>query len=153
MADYDLKRLEAEFLLLARRIFDAGVQAERNRVIGLIREETAGDDPWVQRNAPRRKARATGYGAVSGPVRAALKQLATESPDGVGPRDIADHFSRLGSGPDERQVRAALKTLNIAGEAVRASRGRYLPRADAAPTASEEKSGGDAPDSFGLAAE
>jgi hypothetical protein len=148
--DDDFKRLEIEFLALARRIFDAGAKAERERVVALI--HGSGGVFVDAQVRPRARARATGYGAVSGPVRDALTALSAESAEGVGAREIAEHFVRLGSGPDERQVRAALKTLTITGEAIRASRGRYLPRATAAPSTSEEKSGGDTPDSFDLLA-
>jgi hypothetical protein len=138
MADDDFKRLEAEFLALARRIFDAGAKAERDRVLGLIQfgEVTTAA---TSADRPARKNMAKGYGSVSAPVRDALIQLAPESPDGVGPRQLAEHFTRLGGGPDERQVRAALKTLTISGEAIRASRGRYLPRPAATPSTTEEE--------------
>jgi hypothetical protein len=149
--DDDFKRLEPEFLALARRIFDAGIKAERDRVMLLIQGE--GRFVANAQVVPRARARATGYGAVSAPVRDALIKLASESAEGIGARDIAEHFKRVGSGPDERQVRAALKTLTITGEAVRASRGRYLPRAAASPPTSEEKPGDDTPDSVDLAAE
>jgi hypothetical protein len=135
MADEDFKRLEAEFLALARRIFDAGGKAERNRVLGFI--QSGGVTPSAS-DRPHRKSVAQGYGSVSGPVRKALTQLAPESPDGVGPRQLAEYFSRIGGGPDERQVRAALKTLTISGEAIRASRGRYLPQSAARPSESGE---------------
>jgi hypothetical protein len=151
MADEDFKRLEAEFLALARRIFDAGAKAERNRVLGFIHSSEL--TPSASPARPHRKSVAQGYGSVSGPVREALTQLAPESPDGVGPRQLAEYFSRIGGGPDERQVRAALKTLTISGEAIRASRGRYLPRGWERPPATEEKPGDDAPGSFDLAAE
>jgi hypothetical protein len=150
MSDENFKRLEVEFLALARRIYDAGAKAERDRVLGLIQSGEATPATAIARQS--RKAIAKGYGTVSAPVREALIHLAPESPDGVGPRQIAEHFARIGSGPDERQVRAALKTLTISGEANRASRGRYLPRGWERPPATEEKPGGDAPGPFDLAA-
>jgi hypothetical protein len=147
-SDDAFKGLESEFLALARRIFDAGAKAERARVMALV----AGEEIQVSpRKEPR--ARATGYGTVSGPVRDALIALSAESKDGVGARDIADYFARQGSGPDERQVRAALKTLSITGEAVRASRGRYLPRDTAETSAERGENSGDEPEPFDLAAE
>jgi hypothetical protein len=146
MADGDFKRFEAEFLALARRIFDAGAKAERDRVLGLIQFAEA--PVTISANRPSRKNVAKGYGSVSAPVREALIQLAPEAPDGVGPRQLAEYFARFGGGPDERQVRAALKTLTISGEAIRASRGRYLPRLAVTPGQSEEKPGGDTPGFF-----
>jgi hypothetical protein len=150
MSDDDFKRLEADFLELARRIYDAGAKAERDRVLGLIQSGEATTAAAIARQP--RKTISKGYGTVSAPVREALIQLAPESPDGISPRQIANHFARTGSGPDERQVRAALKTLTISGEAVRASRGRYLPRGWERPPAAEEKPGDDAPGPFDLAA-
>jgi hypothetical protein len=128
--DDDFKRLEPEFLALARRIYDAGAKSALRRVMAGIQVEMESGTPL----APRKpRVRATGYGAVSAPVRGALIDLTAESAEGVGARDIAEYFKRAGSGPDERQVRAALKTLTITGEAVRTSRGRYLPRTAATP--------------------
>jgi hypothetical protein len=143
----DFKRLETEFLGLARRIFDAGIKAERDRVVAFLQGKSVFAADAHLAHPPRRiRTERTGYGAVSGPVRDALTELAAESPEGVGAREIAEHFARLGSGPDERQVRAALKTLTITGEAIRASRGRYLPGATASPPP-EEKPGDDTPGS------
>jgi hypothetical protein len=150
MSDDDFKRLEDEFLALARRIFDAGAKAERARLVGLIQASS----PMAMEVArPARKARAAGYGAVSAPVREALVQLAPGSPHGIGPRQIAEHFQRIGGGPNERQVRAALKTLTLSGEAVRASRGRYLPRGAASPSSGGENPDDDTSGHLDLAAE
>ena len=54
----------------------------------------------------------------------------------AGTAETVECFKRTGSGPDERQVRAALKTLTITGEAIRAARGLYLPRASATASVS-----------------
>lgn len=150
MPDDAFKRLEPEFLALARRIWDAGVKAERARLRAIL--ETVESDESAGQEA-KRSSQTTGYGSVSAPVREALIQLAAESLEGVGARDIAQHFERLGSGPNERQVRAALKTLSITGEARRASRGRYLPRAAASPSAGEENPDARASGHFSLAAD
>jgi hypothetical protein len=149
--DDDFKRLEPEFLALARRIYDAGAKAALHRVMASIQVSMEVGTPVVART-PR--ARATGYGAVSGPVRDALIELATESPEGIGPQQIAEHFAHRGAGPDERQVRAALKTLTISGEAIRASRGRYLPRqaATRSPLVEEENPDADTSGDFDVAA-
>ena len=147
----EFERLIPDFLALARRIFDSGARAERERLLALIQSP----DRAVAASSRDRKTSETKpktYGSVSAPVREALIQLVTNSPDGIGPRQIAEHFQRIGGGPDERQVRAALKTLTISGEANRASRGRYLPRGWERPPATEEKPGGDAPGPFDLAA-
>jgi hypothetical protein len=148
----EFERLIPDFLALARRIFDAGARAERERLLALIQSPdravaASGRDRKTSETKPKT------YGSVSAPVREALIQLVPNSPDGIGPRQIAEHFQRIGGGPDERQVRAALKTLTISGEAIRASRGRYLPRVAATPPASEEKPGeDDSPGSFELLA-
>jgi hypothetical protein len=147
--DDDFKKLEPEFLALARRIYDAGAKSALRRVMAGIQSEMEGGTSPAPRE---RRARATGYGAVSAPVRDALIDLAPESAEGVGARDIAEYFKRVGSGPNERQVRAALKTLTITGEAVRASRGRYLPRAAALSLAGGENPDGDPSGQLDLAA-
>jgi hypothetical protein len=150
-SDDDFQKLEGEFLALARRIFDAGVKTERERVVSLIQGgDTMGVDAGVR---PRRRAGAAEYGAVSGPVRDALIAMAAESPEGVGAGEIAEYFTKLGGGPDLRQIRAALKTLSLSAEATRVSRGRYLPRLSASEPGREEKPGDDSPDSVDLAAE
>jgi hypothetical protein len=138
MADDNFKLFEAEFLALARRIFDAGAKAERDRIIASLQAPgtvlySGATDKLVRERV------ATGYGAVSAPVREALIELAAESPKGVGAKEIAQHFAHRGSGPDERQVRAALKTLTLTGNASRAARGKYLPRLTATPSSSEEE--------------
>jgi hypothetical protein len=147
--DDDFKRLETEFLALARRIFDAGGKAERARMMALLAQGE--ERPTGVRREPH--TRATGYGAVSMPVRDALTALAAESTEGVGAREIADYFVRRGSGPNERQVRAALKTLTNTGEAIRASRGRYLPRLAATSPTPGESPDALASGNFSLAAE
>jgi hypothetical protein len=150
-SDDDFKRQEQEFLVLARRIFNAGVRTERERVVAFLQ----GKGGFVVRAevAHPQSAKTTQYGSVSAPVRDALIELGSNSPDGVGAADLADYFERRGGGPTEKQVRAALKLLTNTGEANRVSRGKYLPRAMATPSMSEEKPGGDAPDSFDVAAE
>jgi len=130
-SDDDFKRLESELLAIARRIYDAGANGALQRVIESARTVMNIESITIH---PSRKPRprTAGYGRVSAPVRDALTLLASESPEGVDARGLADHFERVGRGPNERQIRAALKTLSITGEAVRASRGRYLPGAIAA---------------------
>jgi len=148
MPDDDLKQLESELLALVRRIYDAGAKAALHHVVATV-QTSMGSVAVSHKPRPR----ATGYGAVSAPVRDVLIQLAAESPEGVGARDIAQHFERRGSGPDERQVRAALKTLSITGEAIRASRGRYLPRLAATSSKRGENSDAHASEPFDQAAE
>jgi hypothetical protein len=151
--DDDFKRLEAEFLALARRIFDAGAKAERDRIVAALQTPGAVLYSGATDRLVRERV-AAGYGAVSAPVRDALIELAAESPTGVGAKEITQHFVRRGSGPDERQIRAALKTLTLTGNAVRAARGKYLPRgASISSPMREENSGDDAPEPFDLAAE
>lgn len=151
MAEDSFKRLEPEFLALARRIYNAGAKAERDRLIAIL--QTPGT--VIYSGATDRLVRervAAGYGAVSAPVREALIKLADKSPDGVGAKQVAEHLVRCGSGLNERQVRAALKTLTLTGNAVRAARGRYLPRRVAVPPA-EGDPADDTAGPFSLAAE
>jgi hypothetical protein len=148
----EFERLAPEFLAMARRIFEAGAKAERAKLLALLQQ---GDTPASEFRAvvhtPRRGS--TTYGSVSPLVNDALKELAIDSPDGVGASEIAAYFERRGSGLTEKQVRAALKQLHNTGEANRASRGRYLPRAAAAPPTSGENPDGDTSGHFDLAAE
>jgi hypothetical protein len=148
MAD-EFERLVPEFLSLARRIFDAGVQAERARLLALIQPD-ARQDAGARHEFRRESA---SYGTVSPLVKDALGTLAVDSPDGVGAGEIAAYFDGRGGGPTEKQVRAALKQLHNTGEAIRASRGRYLPRATATPPAREENPDAGASGDFDLAAE
>jgi hypothetical protein len=150
----EFERLIPDFLALARRIFDAGARAERERLLALIQSP----DSTVFASSRDHKTsdpKPTTYGSISAPVRDALIELGADSPEGVGAGDLAAYFERKGGGPTEKQVRAALKLLWNTGEANRVSRGRYLPRAAAAtPSESEEKPGDDdSPGFFNLAAE
>ena len=150
-SDDDFKRLEREFLALARRIFDAGVRTERESVVAFLQ----GKGGFVAQTevAHPRRAKTTQYGSVSAPVRDALIELSSNSSDGVGAADLADYFERRGGGPTEKQVRAALKLLTNTGEANRVSRGRYLPRVAAVPQTSGETPDGDTSGRLDLAAE
>jgi hypothetical protein len=152
MPDHDdFAKFETEFLGLARRIFDAGAQAERSRVVALI--QGGGNFTAVAQVVHRPRSRMVGYGKVSGRVRDALTALAVNLPDGVSVSDIEQHFQRLGAGPDKRQIRAALKSLTITGDANRAARGKYLPHGAAVPPPSGETPDDDASGDFQLAAE
>jgi hypothetical protein len=138
----EFERLIPEFLTLARRIYDAGVRAERDRLLTVL--QSPDGDQSSDREPKRGRAQSTAYGSISAPVREALIELVPDYPDGIGAADLAAYFERQGSGPNEKQVRAALKLLLNTGEANRVSRGRYLPRTAAQPQ-SEEEPGGDAP--------
>jgi hypothetical protein len=141
----DFKRLETEFLALARRIYDAGVKAERDRIIAALHIPSAASEATSR---PARERSTAGYGAVSAPVLEALNELSIESPEGVGAKEIAEHFERRGSGPDYQQVRAGLKTLTLTGNVVRAARGKYLPRAAIRSPHEEENLGDESPGSI-----
>jgi hypothetical protein len=119
-------------------IVDQTVQYERDRLVAYL--QTGGQLPLPTMAAPQRIRRQTsGYGAVAGPVRDALKELSNDAPDGVGASDIAAYFVSVGGGPNVVQVRAALKQLRTRGDAVRGERGKYLSReATASPPASDE---------------
>jgi hypothetical protein len=152
----DFEKLTPEFLALARRIFDAGRKMEHDRMAGLLRAALSDEGLVAMVHTAHQRGRTTGasHGSVSVPVREALRELSARTPDGVGAADIAASFeSRIGGGPTERQVRAALKQLHKVGEAIRLERGRYLSR-DAAPAQpSGEVPDGDASGGFPLAAE
>ena len=122
--DDDFKRLEPKFLALARIIYDAGAKAALHRAMAGI--QASMEDGSLRAPRPRRSVE---YGTLIAPVRDALVKLAAESVEGVGAREIAEHFERAGGGPDAGQIRSVLKNLTNAGAAVRASRGHYLPHA------------------------
>jgi len=98
-----------------------------------------------------REARKAGYGAVSQPVKDDLGELSADTPAGVSAADIVAYFELKGGGPDEKQVRAALKQLTKSGGATRVERGLYLSReaADAEAVEMAEsgvRPSGEAPD-------
>jgi hypothetical protein len=110
----DFERFVPELLAMARRIFDAGTKAERERLMAGI----------TSSSMVKKKSRA-GWGSVSVPVREALIELSANSVVGV---SVADLEAYLGSdGPSRNQIRAALKQLPKAkgGRAVNLSRGKY----------------------------
>jgi hypothetical protein len=151
MAD-EFEKLVPEFLSMARRIFDAGRVSERERIISAALE----GDTSRNREQPRQpRSRSAGYGAVSTPVREALRAVAVDHPEGIDTAEIVSYFDRIGGGPTERQIRAALKQLANTGEAKRASRGRYLPSesASSSPHSGEENPDAGTSGIFSLAAE
>jgi hypothetical protein len=148
----EFERHAAEFLAFARRIFDAGAKAERERLFALL--QVPGErPPTVARVSRKPRRRSRKYGSVSAPIRKALNELSVDSPRGVKVADLVAHFELHGAGPTEKQIRAALKNLSApGGEVVRIDRGKYLSRG-ANESRSAEKPGGDAPGSFNFAAE
>lgn len=116
-----------EFRVFARRVIEAGIKADRERVVAFIRSPDS-VVPEFHHAERRPRSTSTGYGSVSPIVREALKELSTDSPEGVGAGEITAYFQRRGGGPTEKQVRAALKQLHNTGDAIRAARGRYLGR-------------------------
>lgn len=157
MPDDDLDRvidrlmpvLLPEFRLLARRLIEVGMQVERDRVIALIQTPNAAFVSDQQNPLPAYPA---AHGSISGPVLAALQELAPSSAGGIGAADLALYFERCGGGPTDRQVRAAIKQLTNTREVIRVSRGRYLPRSSITATV-EENPEADTSGLFGLAAE
>src|ERR1051326_1439753 len=91
----EFDELAAELLAVARRIFDAGRRVERGRITPLL-QAALSDEALIEmvHKENRRAKHASGYGAVSQPVRDALKELSAESPDGVGAGDLAAYFQR-----------------------------------------------------------
>jgi hypothetical protein len=116
---------------------------ERDRMVELLQTGNASiarnisnDGRSALVSSPRRqRGSRAGYGAVASSVRSVLLQLSMdELPNGSGAEHIARVFEIRGDGPNLGQVRAALKTLTMSGDAVRVGRGRYLSR-EAAATA------------------
>jgi hypothetical protein len=147
----EFERLVPEFIALARRIFDAGGKAEHSRLMALL-QYPDGSASASNQTSQKPRARSATYGSVSAPVRDALNELSTDSPEGVAVADIVAYFELRGSGPTEKQIRAALKQLTNTREAIRIDRGKYLSR-EAHESRNAEKPGGDTPGSFDLAAE
>jgi len=146
----EFDRLVPEFLALARRIFEAGGRAERERLMALLQSsDDFASEP--NRNLRKPRARSATYGSVSAPVRNALIELSADSPSGVGVADIVAYFELRSSGPTEKQIRAALKQLTNTDEAKRIERGKYLSR-EASESRNAEKPGASTPGSFNLAA-
>ena len=146
--------LMPEFQGLARRLIEAGIQYERRRVLAFLGDSVPSLS--LSTSAPivsvSRREGAAAYGAVSTPVREALRALSADTPTGVTTADIAAHFELHGGGVTERQVRAALKQLHKAGDAIRVNRGRYLSR-DAASAQPSGEVPDEPPSGFSLAAE
>jgi hypothetical protein len=148
LIDAMMPRLMPQFRLFARSLIEAGMGLERERVIGLIQR----DHPGLRTESPRSTQQHTGaHGIVSRPVLGALRELAIAAPEGLNTTELTDHLASGGNGLTAKQVRAALKNLTISGEAIRTSRGRYLPRG-AASSASENPEASSS-GSFSLAAE
>jgi hypothetical protein len=145
----EFERLAPEFLAMARRIFAAGARSERARLRAVLDQDESQALP-SRRDPPRPRRAAAGYGAISAPVKQALNELMVDSPEGVSAGDIAAYFELQGSGPTEKQVRAALKQLHNTGDAIRAARGRYLGRQE---SGARDEPGDESPGPFNLAAE
>lgn len=166
MPNPDIERLTAEAVDLVRRAIEIGIRMERIRVRGRLLDLLAVDAEVVHEidellpatSMPRARPRRTRGIASGGPIALVRKALA-EMPIGEHGVDAAELLTYLktanpDSGMTDKRVRGALKQLWNIGEATRASRGRYIPRAAAVPLASQEKSGEDeSPDPFQLAAE
>ena len=156
MPDNELERLISDFAALGRKIHamgkEAGKEAERARVMAML--QSPGEEAPM-RDQMRRKPRehwAT-YGSVSAPIREALMELSADSPTGATVADLVAFFELRGTGPTQKQIRAALKNLSApGGEIVRVDRGKYLSR-DAYESRRAGKSGADTPDRFNQAAE
>jgi hypothetical protein len=146
-----------EFETFARRIFDAGGKAERDRLrdplLALLQASGQDAQPAAAARAARKsRERWATYGSVSAPIREALNELSADSLSGVTVADLVAFFELRGTGPTEKQIRAALKNLSKpSGEAVNIARGKYLSRS-VSESRSAEKPGDDAPGSFNHAA-
>jgi len=135
IVDRLMPQLLPDFRSFARRLIETGMQAERDRVIALIQAPSAAASE-SRSSSPHSYPAA--HGSISRPVLEAMQELATTIAGGIGAADLALFFKNRGGGPNDRQVRAAIKQLTNTGDAIRVSRGRYLPRAAATPLASGE---------------
>ena len=156
MSHSEIERLTAEATALVRRAIEIGVQLERARVRALL---SADADPGLVGEAvaappsPRRARGVSSRGPIA-EVRKALAEM-TIGEAGIDAAELLAYLARANPSLriTEKQVRGSLKHLTITGEAIRASRGRYLPRAATTPSRAEEKPGDDTPGFFNLAAE
>ena len=159
----DFDKLIPDLLDVARRIYqvgkEAGIKAERERVLAIVQlvdEPTQQSQPLASRpiKATRRgrSTRPVSYGEISRPVLQAMRELAVERPEGVGPPEIVEYFWRRGDNINELQVRASMKHLFVTGRTFRAHRGRYLPRETAESPLSEEIPDADTSGPLSLAA-
>lgn len=152
LVDQLMPRLLTEIRPVARKLVEAGIRLERDRVVALIQPPPS---------PPPRESRGTGrppsaeYGAVSGAVRTALEEISSQYPnDGAGAGDIFDFLKAEERNINLGQVRAALKLLHTNGDAIRIGRGRYLYRKAAeSPPADSENPDAGASGHFALAAE
>lgn len=116
---------------LAIRLFQAGVEAERERIADLLHVAR------VPRVAEPQNPEVSSYGAVGKQVSSALVGLSAKYPQGAD----AEAVHGACPGLTLMQVRSALKMLHNTGEAVRVDRGRYLP----AQSSAGAETGGVAP--------
>jgi hypothetical protein len=119
----DENRAIEEFLTKLRplviQLFKAGAAAERVKMLSLL----GADLPVKSEGLPTVNERFPQYGAVTKNVRNALASLSAVSPDGVDSAAIHEACPALTA----MQIRTALKQLAKLGDAVRVSRGSYLP--------------------------
>lgn len=149
-----MPELMPEFRKVARVLIHAGIGIERNRVVNLIQGPILSTTARTRTAPAMRPSTGAVYGAVSQPVREALKELSADTPAGVAAADIVAHFELQGAtGPTERQVRAALKNLYRVGHAERLERGRYLHRESAGSSATDGNPDAGASGQLPLAAE
>ena len=125
MADDDFDQFLPEFTALARRIFDAGVRCEHERLLALFQ----GKAPTASPSRPKRLQTESmaSYGSISQPVRNALDMLRHRHPEGADTRAVTEYCREHDFLLTERQVRAALKQLYNIGVAIRVTRGHVSP--------------------------
>lgn len=107
------------------RMFQMGEESARGRLISLLQGEIAPGPRAVTRvvrpNNP-------GYGALTKRVRDALAKVTANGSEGAN----AELVQAVCLDLTILQVRSALKTLSKTGDAVRVSRGNYLPASNSA---------------------
>jgi hypothetical protein len=156
MPNTQLERLTAEATELVRRAVEIGIQMERARVRSLLSADAGFPHTPLSLRTDQHRAQRIRGPSSRGPIAMVRKTILemTMSVNGADAFEIRAYHNRTNpeSPLSDKQVRGALKQLVNTGEAVRASRGRYLPQAVVSPSGEEVP---DAPASgtFALAAE
>ena len=155
LVDQYTPNLLPEFRPVARKLIEAGIRFERNRVVALIQPAEPATVAAPRRERSVSANPSSEYGAVSKAVADALQAICEDSPEegGVHAASIHAFLTAAGSDISLGQVRAALKLLHTNGEAVRVGRGAYFYREAAGSSPAGGNPDAGASGQFALAAE